>query len=116
MDAQKGYSEKQVGEMLKDVTEFERAVYLATFRIPMGKVSTYGRIAAKIGKPKACRAVANALHNNPLHPIVPCQRVVQANGGFGGRQDHAEGRRKQLVDEGVPMKNGRIVMSDDIVV
>jgi len=108
-------SAREVERRLKDNTEFERAVYLETFKIPRGKVSTYGRIARKIGRPKAYRAVANALHNNPMHPIVPCQRVVKADGGFGGRPDHAEGRRQQLVDEGVPIRDGKVVMSHDIV-
>lgn len=109
------YTVKEVSEMLKDNTEFERAVYLETFRIPRGKVSTYGRIAKYIGRPRAYRAVANALHNNPIHPIVPCQRVVLSDGGFGGDPDHAAGRRQQLIEEGVPIKNGRVVLSDDIL-
>ena len=115
MNQSPGISAEEVRRRLKDNTEFERAVYLETFKIPRGKVSTYGRIARRIGRPKAYRAVANALHNNPLHPIVPCQRVVKEDGGFGGRSDHAAGRRQQLIDEGVPMRDGKVVMSKDII-
>jgi O-6-methylguanine DNA methyltransferase len=108
-------TEEDVKRYLADWSEFERAVYLETYKIPRGKVSTYGRIAAKIGRPGAYRAVANTLHNNPLHPIVPCQRVVKADGSFGGRKDHAAGRRAQVVAEGTPVKDGRVVMSDDVI-
>lgn len=106
---------EEVADMLKDVTDFERAVYLETFKIPRGKVSTYGRIANRIGRPGAYRAVANALHNNPIHPIVPCQRVVKADGGFGGEPKGADGRRQQLIDEGVPMKDGKVMLSRSIL-
>jgi len=61
-------TEKDVIRALKGRTPFESGVYLATFRIPKGQVSTYKRIAEKVGKPNAYRAVANALHKNPLSP------------------------------------------------
>lgn len=116
MSSKASFTIGQVSDMLADCTEFERAVYLETFKIPKGKVSTYGRIAHRIGRPGASRAVANALHDNPLHPIVPCQRVVLSNGGFGGDPKRADGRRQQLIREGVPMKNGKVIMRKDIVV
>ena len=108
-------TEKDVGEFLKEYSEFERAVYLAAFKIPKGKVSTYGRIAKATGRPKASRAVANALHNNPLFPIVPCHRVVQSNGGFGGEPRAAAGRRRRCEEEGVPTRKGKVVITDDIL-
>jgi O-6-methylguanine DNA methyltransferase len=108
-------NEQDIIEYLREWSEFERAVYLATFKIPKGKVSTYGRIAKMIGRPKASRAVANTLHNNPLWPIVPCQRVVCSDGRFGGPRDAAAGRRKQVEDEGVPIVNGRVAMTKDVL-
>lgn len=108
-------TERDVKEFLKDYSEFERAVYLTTYKIPRGKVSTYGRIARMTGRPKASRAVANALHNNPLFPIVPCHRVVQSDGGFGGEPRAAAGRRKHCEDEGVPTRNGKVVLTEDIL-
>ncbi|MBU0686069.1 MAG: MGMT family protein [Candidatus Thermoplasmatota archaeon] len=89
------------------------AVYMATYEIPYGKVCTYQRIAKKIGKPKAMRAVANTLHNNPLYPIVPCWRVVKSDGGFGGEERAAASRREHVESEGVPMRNGKVVIKDD---
>jgi len=108
-------TEEDVLRFLNDKTEFERKVLVTTFRIPRGKVSTYKRIAEKIGKPRSCRAVANALHKNPLHPIVPCHRVVKSDGGFGGEKNRAAGRRKLVEDEGVPIENGKVKMRPEIL-
>ena len=108
-------TEKDVVEYLRDWSEFERDVYVATFKIPKGKVSTYSRIAKTIGRPRAQRAVANALHNNPLYPVVPCHRVVKSDGGFGGEKKAAAGRRRHVEREGVPTKNGRVILSDGIL-
>ena len=108
-------SERDVAEYLRDWPEFERDVYVATFRIPKGKVSTYSRIAKKINRPKAQRAVANALHKNPLYPVVPCHRVVRSDGGFGGERRAAAGRRRHVEREGVPTRNGRVILDDDIL-
>jgi len=96
-------------------TEFDSKVYAATFRIPKGKVSTYGRVAKMIGKPKAYRAVANSLHKNPLFPVVACHRVVKEDGSFGGDKARAQGRCKHCEEEGVPIKSGKVKMSKDIV-
>ncbi len=108
-------TEADVVRYLEDYSKFERDVYVACYRIPYGKVSTYQRVAEKIGRPKAMRAVANTLHNNPLYPIVPCWRVVKSDGGFGGEKKAAAGRRERVENEGVPTKNGKVVMRKEIV-
>jgi methylated-DNA-[protein]-cysteine S-methyltransferase len=108
-------TEHDVIQYLKDWSEFERKVYVACYRIPYGKVSTYQRVAEKIGRPKAMRAVANTLHNNPLYPTVPCWRVVKSDGGFGGEEKAAAGRRERVESEGVPTRNGKVVMNEDII-
>ncbi|HKZ94542.1 MAG TPA: MGMT family protein [Candidatus Bathyarchaeia archaeon] len=105
-------TEEDVIRFLSDKTEFERKVLVATFRIPSGKVSTYKRIAEKIGKPRAYRAAANALHKNPLHPVVPCHRVVRSDGRFGGEKKAAASRRKLVEREGVPIENDGVKMSE----
>ena len=109
-------TELDVEEFLQGWSDFERAVYLATYRIPEGKVCTYGRIANIIGKPGSQRAVANALHNNPLYPVVPCWRVVKADGGFGGDPKAAAGRRNHVASEGVPIRDGRVVLSKEVLI
>ena len=108
-------TEEDVIAFLRDKTEFERSVVVATFRIPKGRVSTYKRIAQKIGRPLAYRAVGNALHKNPLAPVVPCHRVVRSDGGFGGEKKGADSRRTLLEKEGIPIEKGRVKMSEEIL-
>jgi methylated-DNA-[protein]-cysteine S-methyltransferase len=77
-------------------TPFQRAVWQALQRIPYGKTSTYGEIAHTLNNPKAVRAVGAAIGQNPHSIIVPCHRVVGANGsltGFAGGLD----RKKHLL-------------------
>ncbi len=108
-------TEEDVINFLSDRTEFEREVLVATFKIPKGKVSTYKRIAEKIGRPRAYRAVGNALHKNPLAPLIPCHRVVRSDGGFGGEKKGADSRRKILERERIPIKNDRVKISKEIL-
>ena len=68
-------------------TEFQRAVLDELQKIPYGTTTSYGDIAARIGRPKAVRAVGAANGRNPLPIIIPCHRVVGSTGdltGFGG--------------------------------
>ena len=115
MDIKSIKTEKDVIEALKDKTPFERDVYVATFKIPKGKISTYKRIAEKVGKPKAYRAVANALHKNPLSPVVPCHRVVGSDGSFGGDEKGANWRRDMVKKEGIPLKRGKVTINNEIL-
>jgi len=108
-------TEKDIIEALKHKTQFERDVLIATFKIPKGKISTYKRIAEKIGRPKAYRAVANALHKNPLSPIVPCHRVVCFDGSFGGPKKGAQWRRSMVTKENIPIIKGKVKISKKIL-
>lgn len=68
-------------------TEFQRQVWAALRDIPYGETRSYGQIAQAVGRPKAVRAVGMANHRNPISIIVPCHRVVGADGsltGYGG--------------------------------
>lgn len=69
---------------LTGTTEFQQDVYEAACRIPFGETKSYGELARDIGKPGAARAVGQALGANPLPILIPCHRVVAANGGLGG--------------------------------
>lgn len=74
-------------------TEFQQKVWAALQTIPYGETRTYGEIAKQIGSPKASLAVGGANHNNPVMILVPCHRVIGANGslvGFGGGLDMKE--------------------------
>ena len=68
-------------------TDFQHAVWKKIARIPAGKRRTYGEIAAALGRPRAARGVGQATGANPLSIVVPCHRVVGADGritGYGG--------------------------------
>ena len=63
-------------------TPFQQAVWAQLRKIPYGEVRTYGQLAAALGKPKASRAVGSACHRNPLCIVVPCHRVIGADGSL----------------------------------
>lgn len=65
-------------------TPFQERVWQALCRIPYGHTCSYRDIAAEIGQPKACRAVGMANHRNPMMLVVPCHRVIGADGSLGG--------------------------------
>lgn len=65
-------------------TPFQKTVLEITQFIPFGEILTYGQIAAKLGKVSASRAVGGALGRNPMPIIIPCHRVVAANGNLTG--------------------------------
>jgi len=67
-----------------NATSFQQAVWKATCTIPYGETRTYGWIAQRIGKPKAARAVGQALKANPCPIVVPCHRVIGKNGNLTG--------------------------------
>ena len=65
-------------------TKFQLKVWNYLKKIPKGKVKTYLEIAIAIGKPKAFRAVANAVGKNPYPTKIPCHRVIRSDGSLGG--------------------------------
>ena len=74
-------------------TAFRMKVWQALQRIPYGETRSYGQLAAMIGQPSASRAVGGANHHNPISIIVPCHRVIGADGaltGYGGGLDMKE--------------------------
>lgn len=67
-----------------EVAEFTRLTWEACARIPYGAVESYGALARKLHRPRAARAVGNAMRNNPCPIVVPCHRVIAGSGGIGG--------------------------------
>ncbi len=65
-------------------TDFQLKVWEALLKIPIGNLATYGNIANAIQKPNASRAVGTAIGNNPIAFLIPCHRVIQSTGVFGG--------------------------------
>ncbi len=87
---------------LSGLTTFQRQVLKAALKVPAGVVATYGEIARHIGKPRAARAVGQALARNPIPIVVPCHRVVAADGTLTGYSGGAgvETKRRLLHLEG----------------
>jgi methylated-DNA-[protein]-cysteine S-methyltransferase len=85
-----------------DVPEFNRRVYEVARRIPPGSTSTYGAIATELGDRALARDVGEALGHNPFPIVVPCHRVVAADGRLGGFSANGgvATKRKLLLIEG----------------
>jgi methylated-DNA-[protein]-cysteine S-methyltransferase len=79
---------------------FARKVLGRTARIPYGEVSTYARVAAAAGSPRASRAAGNALASNPIPIVIPCHRVLRSGGGLGGYAGGLERKTRLLALEG----------------
>jgi methylated-DNA-[protein]-cysteine S-methyltransferase len=95
---------------LKRCSRFQRSVLVAEHRIPRGRVSTYGRIAAHLGVPGAARAVGRALAQNPFPLIIPCHRAIRSDGHLGGYQGGLAMKRALLAFEGMEVTpRGRVV-------
>lgn len=84
-----------------NLTEFEKSVYEAVSKIPQGEVRSYKWVAKKIGRPKAFRAVGNALNKNPYTKRIPCHRVIKQNGSIGGYSNGVTLKKKLLSLEGI---------------
>lgn len=80
-------------------TDFTVKVWRALQTIPYGRTVSYAQLAAAVGKPTACRAVANANGMNVLPIIIPCHRVINANGGLGGYNSGLERKIRLLEHE-----------------
>jgi methylated-DNA-[protein]-cysteine S-methyltransferase len=77
-------------------TPFQTEVWEAVQNIPYGTTATYAALAKAIGKPKAIRAVANAVGANPLAIIIPCHRIIGSDGTLTGYAGGSELKRKLL--------------------
>jgi methylated-DNA-[protein]-cysteine S-methyltransferase len=82
---------------------FQTAVLEELARVPYGRVETYGGLAAKLGKPRAARAVGGALNRNPIPIVLPCHRVVGASGSLVGYAGGLERKQALLRLEGATL-------------
>lgn len=82
-------------------TTFRRRIWDELRRIPRGETRSYGELADELGKLKAARAVGGACGANPIPVLIPCHRVLAANGGLGGFSGGLEWKRRLLAIEGV---------------
>ena len=94
---------------LDDRPDWDQRVLRAVQQLGFGETASYGEIARRVGAPRAARAVGGAMGRNPITLIVPCHRVIAADGtlgGYGGdgpfeRQDSLRRKRDLLLREGV---------------
>jgi methylated-DNA-[protein]-cysteine S-methyltransferase len=86
-------------------TAFQRKVWAALREIPAGQTWSYGQLAAHVGEPGAARAVGLANGSNPIGVVVPCHRVIGANGTLTGYGGGIERKRWLLRHEGAAFKD-----------
>lgn len=84
-------------------TAFQKKVWKALQNIPYGQTRSYGEIAKEIGQCHAARAVGNANHNNPIAIVIPCHRVIGANGNLTGYYSGIDKKEFLLKLEGALM-------------
>jgi methylated-DNA-[protein]-cysteine S-methyltransferase len=85
-------------------TPFQQKVWTALPKIPAGKTMTYGALAAKLGAPNAMRAVGHANGSNPISVVIPCHRLIGANGALIKYGSGLMRKRWLLTHEGVALK------------
>jgi AraC family transcriptional regulator of adaptative response/methylated-DNA-[protein]-cysteine methyltransferase len=81
---QNDWSKLQAVKLHLKGTSFQLKVWESLLKIPMGQLSTYGKIASEIGRPNASRAVGTAIGSNAVAFLIPCHRVIQSTGTIGG--------------------------------
>ena len=82
------------------MTEFQKSVYKVVAKIPRGQTMTYKEVAIAIGRPKAYRAVGNALNKN-YNKDIPCHRVIRSDGKIGGYNRGSKRKLNLLKKEGL---------------
>jgi methylated-DNA-[protein]-cysteine S-methyltransferase len=85
---------------LSPLPAFQRLVLDELVHVPFGRVETYGGLAARLGRPRAARAVGGALNRNPVPIVVPCHRVVGSTGSLVGYGGGLERKERLLALEG----------------
>ncbi|MCD4779915.1 MAG: MGMT family protein [Candidatus Omnitrophica bacterium] len=81
------------------LTDFQWDVLRATLTIPLGETRTYQWVADKIGRPKAVRAVGQALRRNPYPIMIPCHRVIKSDGSLGGYAGGPSTKKERLLNQ-----------------
>ncbi len=79
------------------MTPFQWQVLAATATIPLGETRSYKWVAKRIGRPRAVRAVGQALRRNPFPLIIPCHRVIRQDGSLGGYAGGSGNRKAELL-------------------
>ena len=95
--------------------KLEEKVYKKLLEIPKGKVTTYGELAKAIGLKNGQRVIGRIMNKNPYPVIIPCHRVIKSNGKIGGYAWGEKIKAKMLSNEGIKIKNGKILDMKKII-
>jgi methylated-DNA-[protein]-cysteine S-methyltransferase len=87
----------------------DKKIYKKLLEVPEGKITTYGELAKAVGFTNGQRAVGKFMNKNPYPVIIPCHRVVKADGKVGGYAFGEEIKTNMLKKEGIRVKDGKIL-------
>ena len=87
----------------------EQKIYKKLLEVPKGQITTYGELAKAVGLKNGQRVIGKIMNKNPYPVIVPCHRVVMSTGKVGGYAYGENIKTKMLNDEGIQIKNGKIL-------
>ncbi|MCH7877443.1 MAG: MGMT family protein [Thaumarchaeota archaeon] len=87
----------------------EQKIYKKLLEVPKGQITTYGELAKAVGLKNGQRIVGKIMNKNPYPVIIPCHRVVMSTGKIGGYAFGEHIKIKLLNDEGIEIKNGKII-------
>jgi methylated-DNA-[protein]-cysteine S-methyltransferase len=84
---------------LSGLTPLQKEVLRTVATVPHGETQTYGEISARIGRPQACRFVGTTLSRNPFPVVIPCHRIIRADGSLGGFAGGMDLKKRMLALE-----------------
>ena len=87
----------------------EQKIYKKLLEVPKGQITTYGELAKAVGLKNGPRIIGKIMNKNPYPVIIPCHRVVMSTGKIGGYAYGEHVKIKLLNDEGIQIKNGKIL-------
>ena len=93
----------------------EQKIYKKLLEVPKGQITTYGDLAKAVGLKHGQRIVGKIMNKNPYPVIIPCHRVVMSTGKIGGYAYGEHVKIKMLNDEGIKIKNGKIIDLENTV-
>lgn len=93
----------------------EQKIYKKLLEVPKGQITTYGELAKAVGLKNGQRVVGKIMNKNPYPVIIPCHRVVMSTGKIGGYAYGEDIKTKMLSDEGIEIKNGKIMNLENTV-
>ena len=87
----------------------QEKIYKKLLEVPKGQITTYGELAKAVGLKNGQRVVGKIMNKNPYPVIIPCHRVIMSTGKIGGYAFGEQIKTKLLNDEGIQIKNGKIL-------